>query len=50
MRSAFQEQLGSLTEALSQMCGLAGLAMERATEALLQARHVWAHHAGGADT
>jgi phosphate transport system protein len=37
MRSAFQEQLDSLIETLSQMCGLAGLAMERATEALLQA-------------
>ncbi|MGO8941001.1 MAG: phosphate signaling complex protein PhoU [Mycobacterium sp.] len=37
MRTAFQEQLDSLTETLSQMCGLAGLAMERATRALLQA-------------
>ena len=37
MRTAFHEQLDSLTEALSQMCGLAGLAMERATQALLQA-------------
>ena len=37
MRAAFHEQLDSLTETLSQMCGLAGLAMERATEALLQA-------------
>jgi phosphate transport system protein len=37
MRSAFHEQLDSLTETLSQMCGLAGLAMERATQALLQA-------------
>jgi phosphate transport system protein len=36
MRSAFHEQLDSLTETLSQMCGLAGLAMERATQALLQ--------------
>jgi phosphate transport system protein len=37
MRTAFHEQLDSLTEALSEMCGLAGLAMERATQALLQA-------------
>ena len=37
MRAAFHEQLDSLTETLSQMCGLAGLAMERATQALLQA-------------
>ena len=37
MRSAIHEQLDSLTETLSQMCGLAGLAMERATQALLQA-------------
>jgi phosphate transport system protein len=37
MRTAFQEQLDSLTETLSQMCDLAGLAMQRATEALLQA-------------
>lgn len=37
MRTAFHEQLDSLTETLSQMCGLAGAAMERATQALLQA-------------
>ena len=37
MRAAFHEQLDSLTETLSQMCGLAGLAMERATQALLHA-------------
>jgi phosphate transport system protein len=37
MRTAFHEQLESLTELLSTMCGLAGVAMERATEALLQA-------------
>src|ERR1700756_2988676 len=35
MRTAFHEQLGSLTELLSSMCGLAGLAMDRATQALL---------------
>jgi phosphate transport system protein len=37
MRAAFHEQLDSLTETLSKMCGLAGLAMDRATQALLQA-------------
>lgn len=37
MRIAFHEQLDSLTETLGQMCGLAGTAMERATQALLQA-------------
>ena len=37
MRTAFHEQLDSLTGTLSDMCGLAGLAMERATQALLQA-------------
>jgi phosphate transport system protein len=37
MRTAFHEQLESLTEMLSTMCGLAGLAMDRATPALLHA-------------
>ncbi|MCV7413520.1 PhoU family transcriptional regulator [Mycobacterium florentinum] len=37
MRTAFHEQLDSLSETLSQMCGLAGVAMEGATQALLQA-------------
>ena len=37
MRAAFHEQLDSLTETLSQMCELAGAAMERAAQALLQA-------------
>src|SRR6476469_7493158 len=37
MRTAFQDKLASLTETVSQMCGLAGAAMERATQALLQA-------------
>src|SRR6201993_5104152 len=37
MRTAFHEQLDSLTELLSNMCGLAGLAMDRATQALLHA-------------
>lgn len=37
MRSDFHGHLDALTETLSQMCGLAGVAMERATQALLQA-------------
>ncbi len=37
MRTAFHDQLHSLTVTLSQMCDLAGLVMERATEALLHA-------------
>jgi phosphate transport system protein len=37
MRTAFQEQLETLTNTLSDMCGLAGLAMDRATQALLDA-------------
>ena len=37
MRNDFHAELDSLTGSLSQMCGLAGLAMERATQALLQA-------------
>jgi phosphate transport system protein len=50
MRTAFHEQLDVLTETLSQMCSLAGAAMQRATEALLHAEltiaeHVIANHA-----
>jgi len=37
MRTAYHEQLESLTNRLAEMCGLAGQAMERATQALLQA-------------
>ncbi|MBX7432338.1 phosphate signaling complex protein PhoU [Mycobacterium sp. Y57] len=37
MRTAYHEQLDALTQHLAQMCGLAGVAMERATQALLQA-------------
>ena len=37
MRNDFHARLDSLTGTLSQMCGLAGLAMERATQSLLQA-------------
>src|SRR5512146_2714548 len=37
MRTAYHEQLSELSEQLGAMCGLAGVAMERATQALLQA-------------
>ena len=37
MRTAYHEQLSALTELLGEMCGLSGRAMERATQALLQA-------------
>ena len=37
VRTAFHERLEALTAALGEMCGLAGTAMERATQALLQA-------------
>ncbi len=37
MRTAYHEQLDSLSGQLGDMCGLAGNAMERATQALLQA-------------
>src|SRR4029079_6493125 len=37
MRTAYHEQLDALTTQLGDMCGLAGVAMERATQALLQA-------------
>lgn len=37
MRTAYHEQLDQLSEQLGDMCGLAGAAMERATQALLQA-------------
>jgi phosphate transport system protein len=37
MRTAYHEQLDELTNQLGEMCGLAGVAMERATQALLQA-------------
>jgi phosphate transport system protein len=37
VRTAYHEELTALTEQLGQMCGLAGVAMERATQALLQA-------------
>lgn len=37
MRTAYHEQLDALSSQLGEMCGMAGLAMERATQALLQA-------------
>src|SRR5688500_11736973 len=37
MRTAYHEQLAALSEELGEMCGLAGAAMERSTQALLQA-------------
>ena len=37
MRTAYHQQLDALTAQLGEMCGLAGVAMERATHALLQA-------------
>jgi phosphate transport system protein len=37
MRTAYHEQLNALSNQLGEMCGLAGVAMERATQALLQA-------------
>ena len=37
MRTAYHEQLAALNDQLGVMCGLAGAAMERSTQALLQA-------------
>lgn len=37
MRTAYQEQLAALSDQLGEMCRLAGAAMERSTQALLQA-------------
>jgi phosphate transport system protein len=37
MRTAYHERLTELTDWLGEMCGLAGVAMERATQALLEA-------------
>jgi phosphate transport system protein len=37
MRTAFHEHLDKLSSEIAEMCGLAGRAMERATQALLQA-------------
>src|ERR1700757_4399226 len=37
MRTAYHEKLDALTAQLGDLCGMAGVAMERATQALLQA-------------
>ncbi|MCB1292194.1 MAG: phosphate transport system regulatory protein PhoU, partial [Mycobacterium sp.] len=37
MRTAYHEQLDALNNQLAEMCRMAGVAMERATQALLQA-------------
>jgi len=37
MRTVFQEQLAALATQMGEMCGLAGVAMQHATQALLQA-------------
>ncbi|BBY93960.1 phosphate transport system regulatory protein PhoU [Mycobacterium gallinarum] len=42
MRTAYHDQLDQLSAQLGDMCGLAGAAMERATQALLQADLVMA--------
>ena len=49
MRTAYHAEIARLTEHLGEMCGLAGVAMEHATEALLQAdlvlaEQVLSHH------
>ena len=44
MRTAFHDQLDGLTALVGDMCGLAGEAMARATQALLQADLVLAEH------
>jgi phosphate transport system protein len=36
MRTAFHEQLDALTRSIGDMCGLTGIAMHRATHALLE--------------
>lgn len=47
MRTAYHEQLDSLTNQLAEMCRMAGIAMERATQALLQADLVLAEQVIG---
>ncbi len=41
MRTAYHEQLDALTAQLGELCGMAGVAMESATQALLQATWCW---------
>ena len=47
MRTAYHEQLDALTDQLAEMCRMAGVAMERATQALLQADLVLAEQVIG---
>lgn len=47
MRAAYHEQLNALTNQLAEMCRMAGIAMERATQALLQADLVMAEQVIG---
>ena len=47
MRTAYHEQLDALIRQLAEMCRLAGIAMERATQALLQADLVLAEQVIG---
>jgi phosphate transport system protein len=47
MRTAYHEQLNALTNQLAEMCRMSGIAMERATQALLQADLVLAEQVIG---
>ena len=47
MRTVYHEQLEALNTLLAEMCGLTGVAMERATQALLQADLVMAEQVIG---
>jgi len=47
MRTAYHEQLDALTHQLAEMCRMAGIAMERATQSLLQADLVLAEQVIG---
>jgi len=47
VRTAYHEQLDALTNQLAEMCRMAGVAMERATQALLQADLVLAEQVIG---
>ena len=47
MRTAYHEQLDALTSQLAEMCRMAGVAMERATQSLLQADLVLAEQVIG---
>ena len=47
MRTAYHEQLNALTNQLAEMCRMAGIAMERATQALLKADLVMAEQVIG---